>query len=80
MKKIESRKKDLEELLPKLLRAYKGLINEGCMDRCNTCVLNKVLVRSRVEYEYGEGKLIGTLSICDLLGVILEESGVTLLS
>jgi len=49
------------------------------MDRCNTCVLNKVLVKSKVEYEYGDGKLIGSLSICDLLGVILEESGVTLL-
>lgn len=60
--------------LPSILKDYKELIDEGCIDGCEECFLGKVVIKEgNTPYEYAGGRLFGPLSICDFLGILSEE-------
>lgn len=71
IEKVESIKRGL----PNILKKFQELIDEGCINNCEECFLSKVVIKEGVPYEYARGKLYGPLTICDFLGILLEEVG-----
>jgi len=57
-----------------LLEKYRELVNEGCINGCDKCLLGSIIIPSRsFPYEYAGGKLFGPLTICNLLGILSAE-------
>lgn len=58
-----------------VLEKYRGLVDEGCINGCKECLLGKIVIPKRgFPYEYAEGKLYGPLTVCDFLGILMEET------